>query len=80
MRRVIIKAKNGLHARPAAEFVKLAQSAEGDVTVKKGDKSVSAKSIMRLMSLGILQGDEVIIQSEDSRLEEEMAEFLEKME
>ncbi|HHT20521.1 MAG TPA: HPr family phosphocarrier protein [Tissierellia bacterium] len=80
MRTVTIQAKNGLHARPAAELVKLAAASEGDVTIIKGDKEVSAKSIMRLMSLGILQGDEVGIKADDAELADTLADFLEKME
>lgn len=80
MRKVTISAKNGLHARPAAELVKLAASSEGDVTITKGEREVSAKSIMRLMSLGILQGDEVCIKAEEAGLADRLAEFLEQME
>jgi phosphocarrier protein HPr len=41
----------GLHARPAALFVKTASRYESDVTVDKDGNSVSGKSIMGLMTL-----------------------------
>jgi PTS hybrid protein len=47
--------REGLHARPAAEFVKLAGSFDAKVTVN----GVDAKSLLRIMSLGLTAGDEV---------------------
>lgn len=41
----------GLHARPAALFVKTAMRFESDIQVEKGDVTVSGKSIMGLMTL-----------------------------
>jgi len=41
----------GIHARPAALFVKIAQRFDGDVEVEKDGVTVSGKSIMGLMTL-----------------------------
>lgn len=41
----------GLHARPAALFVKTATRFEADITVQKNGNTVSGKSIMGLMTL-----------------------------
>jgi len=41
----------GMHARPAALFVKTASRFDSDITVEKEDMSVSGKSIMGLMTL-----------------------------
>jgi phosphoenolpyruvate---glycerone phosphotransferase subunit DhaM len=49
--------REGLHARPAAEFVKLAGTFEAAVTVN----GVDAKSLLRIMSLGLTAGDEVAL-------------------
>jgi phosphocarrier protein len=46
----------GLHARPAALFVKAASRFESDITVEKGGNKVSGKSIMGLMTLEVGQG------------------------
>jgi phosphocarrier protein HPr len=43
--------KYGLHARPAALFVKSASRFDADVTVEKDGNKVSGKSIMGLMTL-----------------------------
>ena len=47
--------REGLHARPAAEFVKLAGTFDALVTVN----GVDAKSLLRIMALGLTEGDEV---------------------
>lgn len=41
----------GLHARPAADFVKLASKFHADVWVSKGELEVNAKSIMGVLTL-----------------------------
>ena len=48
---VTIVNKYGLHARPAAELVKLANRFAADVWVRKDDVEVSGKSIMGVMML-----------------------------
>ncbi len=51
VREVKIQNKLGLHARPAALFVKAANRFAADITVEKGSNKVSGKSIMGLMTL-----------------------------
>ena len=48
---VIVKNKLGIHARPAAQFVKTASQFESDIRVEKDDEEVDGKSIMGLMML-----------------------------
>jgi len=50
-KRIQIKSAQGLHARPASLFVKLANQFESDVTVRKDSEVVSGKSIMGLLTL-----------------------------
>ncbi len=45
--------KLGIHARPAAQFVRAASRFKSDVTVVKDDESVDGKSIMGLMMLAV---------------------------
>jgi phosphocarrier protein len=56
---ITVKGKDGLHARPAAEFVQLCKKIKGDVKLEKNGVSVSGKSIIGIMSLGISTGEEV---------------------
>lgn len=48
---VVVTNKYGLHARPAAEFVKLANRFDASVWIRKDDLEVSGKSIMGVMML-----------------------------
>lgn len=50
-RTVQIVNKAGLHARPAAEIVKLAAKYSSDITVSRDDLEVNGKSIMGVMML-----------------------------
>ncbi len=61
--RITLPVRNrlGLHARPAARFVSTAGRYEADVRVSKGDKSANAKSINQVATLGVRQGDEIIV-------------------
>ncbi|HHF1370769.1 TPA: HPr family phosphocarrier protein, partial [Haemophilus influenzae] len=45
---VEIIASNGLHTRPAAQFVKEAKAFSSEITVTSGGKSASAKSLFKL--------------------------------
>lgn len=51
----------GLHVRPAANFVKLAGQYPCEIKVKKGDIEVDGKSIMGLMMLALAPGEEIEI-------------------
>ena len=61
---VEITAPNGLHTRPAAQFVKEAKAFASDVTVTSGGKSASAKSLFKLQTLGLTQGTVITISAE----------------
>jgi len=50
-RTVQIANRNGLHARPAAEIVKLAAKFQSEITIVKDDLDVNGKSIMGVMML-----------------------------
>ena len=55
-----IKDAVGIHARPAGQLVKLAKGFAGTtVTIEKGDKSVNATQLMKLMGMGIKCGDTI---------------------
>lgn len=60
-KKVIVKNPIGLHARPAAEFVKVTSRLACEVTVGKGHLKVNAKSILGVISLGAAQNSEIEI-------------------
>ena len=58
----LIKDPIGIHARPAGLLAKLAKSFEGTtVYLTKGETTVKASQLMKLMNLGVKAGDEVTI-------------------
>lgn len=54
--------KLGLHARPAALLVQIANSFQSDITIQKGKQKVNGKSIMGVMMLAAGPGSIVTIQ------------------
>jgi len=55
--------ENGLHARPAAEVVKVAGRFTCDITMVRDDLEVNAKSIMGVMMLAAECGAELIVRA-----------------
>lgn len=51
----------GIHARPAGLLVKEAKQFDSRIEVAKGEKKAEAGKLMALMSLGIKQGDTVVV-------------------
>ncbi len=60
-KRVMIENRTGLHARPAAVFVEIADRYEAEVNLTFDGVTINAKSIIGVLSLGIGKGDEVTI-------------------
>jgi phosphotransferase system HPr (HPr) family protein len=57
----------GLHARPAAVFVKTAKSYKSEIKIQHGPKKVNAKSVISVLSLGVETGGQIrlFIEGED---------------
>ncbi|MCM8771313.1 MAG: HPr family phosphocarrier protein, partial [Candidatus Omnitrophica bacterium] len=60
-KKIVIKNKQGLHARPAALFVQTANKFDSTITVIKGKEEVNGKSIMGILMLGAEKDSIVII-------------------
>ena len=60
-RELTILNKYGIHARPAALFVKCAASFESEIFVTKDGNTVNGKSIMGVMMLAASRGTELVI-------------------
>jgi len=61
---LVIENRNGLHARPAALFVKTASRFSAEVWVEKDEERVNGKSIMGLMMLAAGKGSVLRITAE----------------
>ncbi|HEX6070143.1 MAG TPA: HPr family phosphocarrier protein [Longimicrobiaceae bacterium] len=70
---VTIANKFGLHARPAAEFVKLANRYSSDIWVRKDEVEVSGKSIMGVMMLAAEHGSTIVIRAAGEDSEDALA-------
>jgi len=55
-KKLTIQNELGLHARPAALFVQIANKYESDIVVKRGRQEVNGKSIMGLLTLAAEKG------------------------
>ncbi|ATF09406.1 HPr family phosphocarrier protein [Candidatus Enterovibrio altilux] len=69
-KQVKITAENGLHTRPAAQFVKEAKSFDAKITVKCGSKEASATSLFKLQTLGLTKGTVVTIKADGAQAQE----------
>ena len=69
-RSVRILNKNGLHARPAAEIVKISARFQSEVTLVHGGMEVNGKSIMGVMMLAAECGATVVLRTEGSDADE----------
>jgi len=58
---LVVKNKLGLHARPAALFVQIANKYDAEISVKKGRQLVNGKSIMGIMMLAASKGSKICI-------------------
>lgn len=70
-----IQNQYGIHARPAALFVKTASRFDADITVEKGGSKVSGKSIMGLLTLEASYGSVLKITADGPDAEDAMAEI-----
>ncbi|MBK4765045.1 MAG: HPr family phosphocarrier protein [Pantoea sp. Brub] len=68
---------HGLHTRPAAQFVKKAKTFQSEITITSEGKSVNAKSLFKIQTLGLTYGTNIIL-SADGIDEKEAIESLTK--
>ena len=72
---VIIASAHGLHARPASLFTKAAAASGLPVHIAKAGRSVSAASILGVISLGIEHNDEVTLTADGDGADTVIAEL-----
>ena len=63
-RETVVGPEAGLHARPAAMFVKKAKQFDSDIRVVKEGREANAKSTLKVMTLGAKKDDKIIIRAE----------------
>ena len=60
----VINNEVGLHARPATFFIQKANEFKSSIWVEKDHRRVNAKSLVGVLSMGIVQGTEITIVAE----------------
>ncbi len=58
---VVIKNQVGLHARPATFFIQKANEFKSSIWVEKEERRVNAKSLLGVLSLGIVKGTAITL-------------------
>ena len=61
---LVIENQIGLHARPAAKFVKTVEKFRAEITVTKDSDKVNGKSIIGLLTLAAGRGTKLVIEAE----------------
>lgn len=74
-RQVTMHHAEGLHARPAAEFVKTATRFSSKVDIVVGTQTANGKSILSLLKLGVKQGQSMILRADGPDAEEALTEL-----
>ena len=59
VKEVLVKNKAGLHARPATFFIQKANEYKSTIWVEKEERRVNAKSLLGVLSLGIIGGTSI---------------------
>ena len=69
-------ASEGLHARPAAEIVKLSKRFASNIELIKGPRTATARSSLKLMLLGVQVGEPITVRAEGPDAERAVQELV----
>ena len=72
---IVIKGKQGLHARPAALFVQIANKFDSDIFVVKDGEEINGKSIMGILMLAAARGTKICLKAVGPDAEEAVVEL-----
>ena len=72
---VTINLSTGLEARPVAQLVQIASQFNSEIYVEIGKKRVNAKSIMGMMTLGLVTGESITVEADGTDEEQAVAEI-----
>ena len=67
---VVVRCESGLHNKQATYFVQKANEFESNIWLESGSRKMNAKSLLGIMSLGIITGATVTISASGSDAEE----------
>ena len=81
-REITVKNEVGLHARPATYFIQKATEFKSGIWVEKEERRVNAKSLLGVLSLGIMKGTTVTLiadGSDEKEAVDALAELIENL-
>lgn len=61
MKNAVVNNQVGLHARPATFFIQKANEFKCSIWVEKDERKVNAKSLLGVLSLGVIKGGDITI-------------------
>jgi PTS hybrid protein len=70
---VVLTNDIGLHARPAAQLVRSLTGLTADVTVRLGDRTADARSVLALLGLAARKGDRLVVSASGEQATEAVA-------
>lgn len=73
---VMVQNQVGLHARPATFFIQKANSFKSSIWVEKEDRRVNAKSLLGVLSLGIVGGTAIRVIADGADEEQAVEELV----
>ena len=77
---VTVKNATGLHARPATYFIQKANEFKSGIWVEKEERRVNAKSLLGVLSLGIVKGTTITLIADGADEKEAVAALVELIE
>ena len=72
---IIIQLASGLEPRPVAVLVQVASQYNSKIYVEDGDRKVNAKSIMGMMTLGLIAGQSITVEADGADEDQAVSEI-----
>ena len=72
---ITVNLSTGLEARPVAQLVQVASQFNSEIYVEVGEKKVNAKSIMGMMTLGLIAGQSITVEADGADEDQAVSEI-----
>ena len=72
---ITVELPDGLEARPAAMLVQVASQYDSRIYLESGSKRVNAKSIMGMMTLGLIAGQSITVEADGADEDQAVSEI-----
>ena len=72
---ITVELADGLEARPAAMLVQVASQYDSRIYLESGSKRVNAKSIMGMMTLGLIAGQSITVEADGADEDQAVSEL-----